>query len=505
MLDPKQRDRLGRLFDGPAYAPTLAAHVRALEVGLERAAAEYGTEPAALRATFVRWGLDLAPLTPRPRGRQPHGRSWHRAPSRPASGSGSGRRWPSAGVTVDEASIWSAVAPPTGPARVERIFLDREVAQGERLCARTLARELGVDPTYVRRILQQLRALREQDPSLAGLQTPFAAYQRMTAAELAAAATRARRAHAEAIAAGWWWRAAACRGMDVALFFPTDGNKTARAKRVCAACPVRSECLHAELAAPVGFRPDGVFGGTAPWERTALRVAAGTAGNATTGRFLDDPVATQRAHQRASRVGISRAAAELACDPTTLKRAFASWELPPVAPLPPKPPKIATTAQADTAYALACRVGLNAAARQLDLDATTLRKAIRRFELAWPPPPSERPVQVHLVDPVFFALNPAVIVPRGLTAEAASARVRRQEAFEALGARVVYGFGEENGRRLPLRVHYLARRACAANWPEADALPLATGTPSAHRDSHGREHGREHGHEHGHDQERRCA
>src|SRR5574341_1355041 len=411
MIDPGQAERLGRLFDGPSLPVALAAHVRALEVGLDQAAAEYGAEPAVLRAAFVRWGFDLAPLERRPR--------LPRTSPVPA------------GPAADGDNPAALQVPPrTTPAKVERAFLEREVARGERLSARALARELGVDRSDPTRILQRLRALREADPSLAVLRTWFAAIQRMTAAELAEAREEARGKHADAIEVGDWWQAGAC--------------------------PVRSECLRAELAAPVGYQPAGVVGGKAPWERTAIRVATGTAGNQTTGRFLGDQVLTERAHQRAGQVGITRAAAELDTSLDTLERAFDRWRLGPVPPLPPRPARFATAQQAGEAYTLVLRVGITAAARKLGTSDATLRQAFNRHGLPWPPP--QRP-GVRPVDPVFFALNPAVVVPARLEAEAAAARVRRQEAFEALGARVTYALGDENTVRPPLRVWRVARRA----------------------------------------------
>ena len=40
------------------------------------------------------------------------------------------------------------------------------------------------------------------------------------------------------------WRAfAECRGMDTNLFFPTSHESTKEAKRTCASCLVRTECL----------------------------------------------------------------------------------------------------------------------------------------------------------------------------------------------------------------------------------------------------------------------
>lgn len=40
-----------------------------------------------------------------------------------------------------------------------------------------------------------------------------------------------------------WQEHALCDGMDPAIFFPERGESNARAKRICARCPVRGECL----------------------------------------------------------------------------------------------------------------------------------------------------------------------------------------------------------------------------------------------------------------------
>lgn len=65
-----------------------------------------------------------------------------------------------------------------------------------------------------------------------------------------------------------WRHDAACRGMDVDLFFPHDNDwrEAEHGKAVCAVCPVADECLGENL-----YEPYGVFGGTTPVERRALR------------------------------------------------------------------------------------------------------------------------------------------------------------------------------------------------------------------------------------------
>jgi WhiB family redox-sensing transcriptional regulator len=66
-------------------------------------------------------------------------------------------------------------------------------------------------------------------------------------------------------------RDAACRGMDTELFFPVPGDVAgvARAKAVCAGCPVRAECLAVALAG-ADVVPGAVWGGTTGEEREAL-------------------------------------------------------------------------------------------------------------------------------------------------------------------------------------------------------------------------------------------
>lgn len=64
-----------------------------------------------------------------------------------------------------------------------------------------------------------------------------------------------------------WREAAACQYVDPDLFHPDTGQPTRPAKAVCAACPVRVQCL--EYALEAGERL-GVWGGLGPDERAAL-------------------------------------------------------------------------------------------------------------------------------------------------------------------------------------------------------------------------------------------
>ena len=66
-----------------------------------------------------------------------------------------------------------------------------------------------------------------------------------------------------------WRKHAACRGLDVEVFYPVSDEEadTAEAKLVCAQCPVRQACLEHALAAR---EREGIWGGTTERERRRL-------------------------------------------------------------------------------------------------------------------------------------------------------------------------------------------------------------------------------------------
>ena len=64
-----------------------------------------------------------------------------------------------------------------------------------------------------------------------------------------------------------WQQDAACADEDPDLFFPGDEATVEEAKRVCARCPVRTECLETALAVN---EMHGVWGGMAEGERRRL-------------------------------------------------------------------------------------------------------------------------------------------------------------------------------------------------------------------------------------------
>jgi WhiB family redox-sensing transcriptional regulator len=65
-----------------------------------------------------------------------------------------------------------------------------------------------------------------------------------------------------------WRHQAACRGADTDLFFPESEAGAGPALAICAACPVRDECLEFALTTN---QPDGVWGGATESQRRRLR------------------------------------------------------------------------------------------------------------------------------------------------------------------------------------------------------------------------------------------
>lgn len=69
-----------------------------------------------------------------------------------------------------------------------------------------------------------------------------------------------------------WMLEARCLDADPEAFFPEKGGSTREAKRICATCPVRTECLEHALASDERF---GIWGGLSERERRrAKRLSA---------------------------------------------------------------------------------------------------------------------------------------------------------------------------------------------------------------------------------------
>lgn len=69
-----------------------------------------------------------------------------------------------------------------------------------------------------------------------------------------------------------WQAEALCAQTDPEAFFPEKGGSTRDAKRICASCQVRSECLEYALQHDERF---GIWGGLSERERRKLRRTAG--------------------------------------------------------------------------------------------------------------------------------------------------------------------------------------------------------------------------------------
>lgn len=67
-----------------------------------------------------------------------------------------------------------------------------------------------------------------------------------------------------------WFDTAACRGEDIDLFFPDEGDEVREhaAKSVCNTCPIRQACRSWALS--VNQR-HGIWGATTPKERQQIR------------------------------------------------------------------------------------------------------------------------------------------------------------------------------------------------------------------------------------------
>jgi WhiB family transcriptional regulator, redox-sensing transcriptional regulator len=67
---------------------------------------------------------------------------------------------------------------------------------------------------------------------------------------------------------GPWAKRAGCAATDSEIFFPPHGDPATQARRICANCPVRDDCLAYALDADEKF---GIWGGLDPRERQSLR------------------------------------------------------------------------------------------------------------------------------------------------------------------------------------------------------------------------------------------
>jgi WhiB family redox-sensing transcriptional regulator len=64
-----------------------------------------------------------------------------------------------------------------------------------------------------------------------------------------------------------WMLDGLCRGREPSFFFPSDGVGVEHARKVCASCPVKMECLEYALRYRIEH---GVWGGASERERRRI-------------------------------------------------------------------------------------------------------------------------------------------------------------------------------------------------------------------------------------------
>ncbi len=64
-----------------------------------------------------------------------------------------------------------------------------------------------------------------------------------------------------------WMKAGRCAEMSPSTFFPSDGVGVESARKICAECPVREQCLEYALANRIDH---GVWGGTSERQRRRI-------------------------------------------------------------------------------------------------------------------------------------------------------------------------------------------------------------------------------------------
>jgi WhiB family redox-sensing transcriptional regulator len=65
-----------------------------------------------------------------------------------------------------------------------------------------------------------------------------------------------------------WQSQGECNGVDQSIMFPEQGQSNAPARKLCAGCVVRRQCLEHAIDHHEEY---GIWGGTTPRERQAIR------------------------------------------------------------------------------------------------------------------------------------------------------------------------------------------------------------------------------------------
>src|SRR6266540_679033 len=334
---------------------------------------------------------------------------------------------------------------PTTRQRIEAAYTAREVEHGEWVNLTDLAAELGTSPAYVKRVVGPLRA------------THRASQRQPAPPPTGPGEGRV------------WLDLAACRDTDPELFFAERGEqaKAQAAKQVCAACPVQGPCRDLAVVAAASRGDDhGIFGGTKPHERTALRDNPARRPSS----WLTDRAAAEEAHRLAVELGPQEAAKQLGTQSSTLRRAWARWGL----DYPGRPRASVYARDPDRAmeaFQLAQALGgVKAAARQLGSSRSALLAGWQRFDLGTPDlarPTRTRPGAhpatrgpAGPLDATLLALNQGVVPIRARSDAERFTRIRGAEQFATVGAEAVTQMATESrSTRQSTRVWAITRRA----------------------------------------------
>jgi WhiB family redox-sensing transcriptional regulator len=366
--------------------------------------------------------------------------------------------------------------------RIEQLYRTQEQHGGRRLDAAEVACQVGVGRAYAAQTLAALRGgamtsaerieqlwrAVERDGGRSLAEADAARMLRLPPAQVREELGRLRGGPpATPVRDGGrlaWIGQAACRDHDPELFFPERGHarQGTQAKQVCASCQVRQQCRELAVRAAKGRNQDhGIFGGTKPHERTALRDNPGFDRQR---HWLTDQQAAEQAHQLAVEVGPQEAAKRLGTAATTLRRAWDRWGL----DYPGRPrssPYARDREHAQRAFRLAEELGsTEAAAEQLGSSRPALRAGWQRFGLGQPDTSRVRkarqPAPTRL-DWAFLALNlTGPLAVRTRNPRELGARVRRAEQEATLGYRVTVELTAENRRPSPhLRAWAVRQRA----------------------------------------------
>ena len=87
-----------------------------------------------------------------------------------------------------------------------------------------------------------------------------------------------------------WQQRAACRGLDLHLFYPISGGRSA-AQIICQGCVVREDCLADALQSDEKF---GIWGGATELDRVRVRAAERARRAATSGQAAGSACLTSR-------------------------------------------------------------------------------------------------------------------------------------------------------------------------------------------------------------------